>query len=258
LILIGILAGFLSGLLGIGGGLLFVPLQYFLLQSVGVSNDIAILVSFGTSLAIIVPTSISSAYKHNKDLNGILNPGVKLGCFGLIGGFFGGLMASYLSYQFLELFFAVILIIIAIYNLFHFKNSNNHTLKLNKLLIIIIGVFVGFLSGLLGIGGGIFLIIILNLFLHFSMRKSIGISSIFISFTAIGGVSSYILTGLIVNVLPYSIGYINLVHFITICLFSIPFAYIGAKISDSSNEKVLKLIFTIIILFTSLKMMGVF
>ena len=71
LIFIGICAGFASGLLGVGGGFLIVPLQYFLLKSIGVDPDLAMLISLGTSLAIIIPTSLSGAYRHSKSLNNI-------------------------------------------------------------------------------------------------------------------------------------------------------------------------------------------
>ena len=79
LALIGIVAGFASGLLGVGGGFLIVPLQYFLLEHVGVDPGLAMLVSLGTSLAIIIPTSCSSAYKHTRTLKNVIEPGIKLG-----------------------------------------------------------------------------------------------------------------------------------------------------------------------------------
>ena len=85
LALIGIVAGFASGLLGVGGGFLIVPLQYFLLEHVGVDPGLAMLVSLGTSLAIIIPTSCSSAYKHTRTLKNVIEPGIKLGVFGIIG-----------------------------------------------------------------------------------------------------------------------------------------------------------------------------
>ncbi|WP_409199738.1 sulfite exporter TauE/SafE family protein [Methanobrevibacter sp. DSM 116169] len=257
LIIIGILAGFLSGLLGIGGGFLFVPFQYFLLQSAGIDDSIAILIAFGTSLAIIVPTAFTGAYRHSKNTEGIIKPGAKFGIFGILGGFIGGLAASMAEYVVLEKAFGIFLLIIAIYDLITLNKSFNFNFKLNNYLTIIIGLIIGFLSGLLGIGGGIFLIVILNLLLGYSMKKSIGISSIFICFTAIGGMASYILTGLDVNILPYSIGYINLIHLFVICLFSIPFAYMGAKISDKVDDKKLKLVFLIAILYISLKMIGI-
>ena len=94
LILIGIVAGFASGLLGVGGGFLIVPFQYFLLKYIGVAPNLAMLISFGTSLAIIIPTASSGAYKHSQKLDNIIEPGIKLGIFGIIGSFIGGFVAS--------------------------------------------------------------------------------------------------------------------------------------------------------------------
>ena len=103
LILIGICAGFASGLLGVGGGFLIVPLQFFLLKYIGVEPDLAILISFGTSLAIIIPTSLSGAYRHTRTMDNIIAPGIRLGIFGIIGGAIGGFVASGLSSRVLEI-----------------------------------------------------------------------------------------------------------------------------------------------------------
>ena len=69
LILIGVVAGFASGLLGVGGGFLIVPFQYFLLEYLGVDPSLAMMISLGTSLAIISPTATSGASRHLKTRN---------------------------------------------------------------------------------------------------------------------------------------------------------------------------------------------
>ena len=117
LILIGIFAGFASGLLGIGGGFIIVPLQYFLLKYIGVEPNLAMLISLGTSLAIIIPTSVSGAYRHTRSMDNILEPGIKLGIFGIFGSVLGGFSASMLSSEILEIIFGSLLLFISIRNI---------------------------------------------------------------------------------------------------------------------------------------------
>ena len=94
LILIGVAAGFASGLLGVGGGFLMVPLQYYLLQHIGVENNLAMLISLATSLAIIIPTTLTGAYRHTRKMDNILHNGIRLGLFGVFRGLFGDFIAS--------------------------------------------------------------------------------------------------------------------------------------------------------------------
>ena len=122
--------------------------------------------------------------------------------------------------------------------------------------LILIGIVAGFASGLLGVGGGVFIILILTAIFGFSMIEAIGISSVFISLTAIGGTVSYIMSGWGVNPFPYSLGYVSLVNFAVIAMFSVPLAYYGAKIAHKVPEKRLKQIFGLVVLYISLKMLG--
>ena len=258
LILIGVVAGFASGLLGVGGGFLIVPFQYFLLEYIGVDSSLAMLISLGTSLAIIIPTASSGAYRHLKVMGNILEPGIKLGLFGIIGGVLGGLIAAMLPTQILKIIFGCLLLFIGIRNLvLANKNSSKARAKFNLINIAIVGVLVGISSGLLGIGGGVFIILILTAIFGFSMIEAIGISSIFISLTAIGGTLSYIISGWGVNPFPYSLGYVSLGNFAVIAIFSVPLAYYGAKIAHKVPEKRLKQIFGLVVLYISLKMLGV-
>ena len=258
LILIGICAGFASGLLGVGGGFLIVPLQYFLLKYIGVNPDLAMLISLGTSLAIIIPTSLSGAYRHTRKLDNIIKPGIQLGIFGIIGGVIGGFVASTLPSRILEIIFGCLLLFIAVNNIINInKERNEAKIPFNLLSSSLIGLVVGFSSGLLGVGGGIFLIAILTLLLGFSMIEAIGTSSIFICLTAIGGFLSYIMSGWGVNTFPYSIGYVNLINFTLIAIFSVPLASIGAKFAHKVPQKKLKIIFAVLVLYMALKMLGI-
>ena len=118
LVLIGIFAGLASGLLGVGGGFLMVPLQFFLLTSEGIDPSLAMMVSLGTSLAIIIPTASSGAYQHQKKNKDIVKPGIKLAVFGIVGGFCGGLIANMVPSRILQIIFACLLLFVALNMLF--------------------------------------------------------------------------------------------------------------------------------------------
>ncbi|MGN1362490.1 MAG: sulfite exporter TauE/SafE family protein [Methanobrevibacter sp.] len=257
--ILGIIVGLLAGLLGIGGGFLMVPLQYFALNYAGVNPEIGFKIALGTSLACIIPTAISGAYIHNKKADrNIIKPGILFGVFGAIGGFIGGKVAVLLPSKILEITIGIILIIISI-NLFIKKDKKRKEakLKLNLSVGAIFGLLIGFFAGLFGIGGGVILMPILMGLFGFTLLESIATSTIFIPFTAIGGTISYIISGINVNTVPYSIGYVNLINFIIIILFSIPMARYGAKIAYKINEKKLRIIYGTFLLLISFKLLGI-
>lgn len=244
--------------MGIGGGFLIVPLQYFLLQYIGVESDLAMLLSLGTSLAIIIPTSLSGAYRHTRQMDEIITPGIRLGVFGIIGGAVGGFVASGLPSRVLEIVFGCLLLFVAVNNIVNLnKEREEARIPFNMASTCIIGLLVGFSSGLLGIGGGVFMIAILTALLGFSMIEAIGTSSIFISLTAIGGFLSYVVSGWGVSTFPYSIGYVSLINFALITCFSVPMASVGAKLAHRVPQKKLKIVFSILVLYMGLKMLGI-
>ena len=90
------------------------------------------------------------------------------------------------------------------------------------------------------------------------MIEAVGTSSIFISLTAIGGFLSYIVSGWGVSTFPYSIGYVSIINFTLITCFSVPLASLGAKYAHKIPQKKLKIIFSILVLYMGLKMLGIF
>ena len=243
LAMIGIVAGFASGLLGVGGGFLMVPLQYFLLTSSGVNPDLAMMVSLGSSLAIIIPTASSGAYEHQKKNRDIVRPGMLLGVFGIFGSFCGGLLANVVPSDILRFIFGILLFIVAVDMLVGFKREGN-------------GTRVPFTKFTAMAFGGVFAVPLLSILFGFTLREAIGTSSIFIAITAIGGVISYIISGYGVNPIPYSLGYVSLVNWFAILVFSVPMARIGAKSAYKLPEKRLKHVFAIILFYMGIKMMG--
>ena len=215
------------------------------------------MISLGTSLAIIIPTATSGASRHLKVMDNILKPGIRLGLFGIVGGILGGLIASMLPTQILKIIFGCLLLFIAIRNLMSAdKKTSKARAKFNLINIAVVGVLVGISSGLLGVGGGVFAVPLLSILFGFTLREAIGTSSIFIAITAIGGVISYIISGYGVNPIPYSLGYVSLVNWFAILVFSVPMARIGAKSAYKLPEKRLKHVFAIILFYMGIKMMG--
>ena len=191
-------------------------------------------------------------------MEGIVKPGIRLGLFGIIGGAIGGFTASMMPSRILEIIFGCLLLFVTINNIINInKEREEARIPFNLISTGIIGLLVGFSSGLLGVGGGIFIIAILTGLLGFSMIEAIGTSSIFISLTAIGGFLSYIVSGWGVSTFPYSIGYVSIINFLLIACFSVPFASLGAKYAHRIPQKKLKILFSILVLYMALKMLGV-
>ena len=191
-------------------------------------------------------------------MDNILKPGIRLGIFGIIGGALGGFVASALPSRILEIIFGCLLLFVTVNNILNInKEREKAKIPFNLITSAIIGLLVGFSSGLLGVGGGIFLIAILTALLGFSMIEAIGTSSIFISLTAVGGFLSYMISGWGVSTFPYSIGYVSIINFALIAAFSVPMASLGAKYAHRVPQKKLKIIFSILVFYMALKMIGI-
>jgi len=263
LALTGVLVGFTSGLLGVGGGFIMGPVQFFLLVALGVDPNIAIRVAFATSLAVILPTAISGAIGHGRRGAVLLKPAILLGSTGFVGGALGAFIATNTPVNLLRILSGILILGSAMWmfrNLPENQNENNEDLRSsNDLTYLIWGFLGGLSSGILGIGGGVIMVPILTILLKFRIHKAIGTSMAFITLASVGGIIVYILQGLSVSGLPpYSAGYVNLVQFMALALTSIPMAQLGVITAHRLPGKRLRHIFIIVLFYISLKMMGIF
>lgn len=255
----GAFVGFASGLLGVGGGFIMVPVQFFLLTSMGADPDTALRVAFATSLAVILPTALSGTLGHWRRGAVLVTPAIILGITGLIGGIFGAGISSNTPAFILSFIFGILALTSAVWMVGSKYPEINEEKSNSKSSYLLWGFLGGFSSGLLGIGGGVIMVPILNILLRFPIHKAIGTSIAFIVFASIGGIITYIFTGInTAGLPPYSIGYVNLVQFAALALTSIPTARLGVKAAHSLPDKKLRYMFAILLLYIALKMMGIF
>ncbi len=259
LLITGVVVGFSTGLLGVGGGFLMVPIQFFLLQSIGVDPDLAIRIAFGTSLAVILPTAISGSYRHYCKKCVLLKPAIYMGMAGFFGGFLGGYIASITPANILTLIFSVLLFFIA-YQFLRYQEIPGGKIKnLNPYHLFGWGFLAGFCSGLLGIGGGVILVPVMLIVLGFSMLEAVGTSTVVILIISVGGIISYVYQGLnIPDLPPYSLGYVNLLQFVLLSIFSIPLAHLGSHYAHKIPERQLRYLFAVILIYIALKLSGLF
>ncbi len=248
------IAGFMAGLLGVGGGLVMVPALYYAFSVLNFEIETKMHLALGTSLAIIIPTSIMSTRTHMKykavDFGLIKSFGIYI----IIGVLLGTLLASKLKTAGLVLFFSIFAFLVGLFFIF-LKNKLEETEKnIPKVFKIIIGNLIGFISVPLGIGGGSLSVPFMRLF-GYDMRKAIGTSAAIGIVIAITGTVSMISSGaLFANVKsPLSFGYFNLAGFLVFVPITMLAAPLGAKVVHKVSRSLISRIFGIYLIIMSIK-----
>jgi len=178
LVITAVVAGLMAGMLGVGGGFIMVPAQFWILSHIGIKPDLAILVAIGTSVAVIVPTSVSGTYIHNKNRNVVWKAGLILGASGILGSVTGSSIAVTLPLEIITTIFVVVLITTAIRMLLlPAPPCSAKTGRENHIALAVTGFITGILSGMLGIGGGIVLVPALFCLFSFTMHRSVATSA---------------------------------------------------------------------------------
>ena len=247
-------AGFMAGLLGVGGGIIMVPALYYAFTVLDFDIATRMHISVGTSLAIIVPTSIISAKTHMEhkavDVNLVKSFGIFI-VLGVIGGTF---LAVNLRTSDFILFFSIMAFIVGLFFIFFRDKFLENPKKIKDSIKNISGVAVGFISVLLGIGGGSLMVPFMRTF-GYDIRKSIGTASAIGILIAISGTITMITGGEIINSIgtPYTIGYINLFGFIVFVPVTMLMARIGAKAVYKIDKKLLSKIFGSFLIIVSIR-----
>lgn len=253
----GALAGFLAGLLGIGGGVILVPLFLWLFPLAGFAPDVIVHTAFGTSLAIILPTAIGSTLAHRKNGNVVWPMVWYLALGGILGSFLGSSAASFIPGGMLKVCFGFMQIIVSLKLLFYktYVSLDDQKQVKNRSLVLV-GLIGGFFSAFFGIGGGVIAVPLMLIFLHLPIHKAVGNSAALIVVSSFSAVACYVWYGLqSPHGTPFSLGYVNLLVTVLVAPLSIFFARVGVKFASRTSQAKLIKIFAVLLMCIGVKIL---
>lgn len=253
LLAVGGFAGVLAGLLGVGGGIILVPSFFYVFQVLGYSNSELMQVCLATSLATIIVTSIRSVMAHNKkgavDWNILRSwaPGIALGA---VVGFF---IASSLRSATLQMIFGMLAIIVGLYMTFgktHWRVGGAMPMGIVR---IVISPMIGFLSVLMGIGGGSFGVPTMSLY-NVAIHRAVATAAGFGVIIAVPSVIGFLTVDL-QSPPPFTVGAVNIPAFSLVIAMTLITAPLGAALAHRMDPKPLKRVFGVFLILVALNML---
>ena len=246
--------GFSAGLFGIGGGLISVPVLFYIFGALGLSNDYLMHLAVGTSFAIIVPTSISSVLAHHKFKAVDFNIVKTYGLYAILGAILGTIFASTLKTEQLILFFVIVTFFLGIYLIFLKEKKIETNLNFKTHYKIFFGFISGFVSAPMGIGGAIMNVPVLKFF-GFSINRAIGSAAAVGFLIATTASIGFLITGNYKEInAPLSIGFINIPAFLIFVPITIFMAKLGARTVHNIDKKLITKLFGLFNLLVSTRL----
>jgi uncharacterized membrane protein YfcA len=251
---LGAFAGLMAGLLGVGGGLIIVPVLAGIFQHQQMSDAVIMHLAIGTSLATIVVTSISSVRAHHQrgavlwPVVWRLTPGI------VIGAWLGAAVADALPSAVLSKIFAVFVLVVAAQMAFGAKPAPHRELPGAPGMLATGGV-IGAVSAIVGIGGGSLTVPFLT-WCNTAMRQAVATSAACGLPIALAGTIGFIVTGLNAAELPaWSLGYVYGPALVGVAFASMLSAPLGAKLAHTLPAEVLKKVFAVFLMLIGVKML---
>ena len=251
----GIFAGVLAGLLGVGGGIVIVPVLEWVFELLGVPAEIRMHLAVGTSLAIIIPTSISSARAHYARDAVDINIAKRWSPFIVLGTVIGIIIASRVEGNVLTGVFGAVAFIVAVKMILPFDNRTLTSDVPRGALTATIPTVIGTISTMMGIGGGSLTVVTLTLMSQ-PIHRAVGTSALFGLVISIPASIGFVYAGWGNDMLPFgSIGFVNLIGFLLIAPTTVLAAPLGARIAHALSRRSLGLLFGLFLLLVSTRMM---
>ena len=255
--LLGLIAGVLAGLLGVGGGLVIVPALIWLFTLQGFEYSIIAHAAVGSSLATIIATAVSSAAAHHRHaaVNWLSVKQLSMGLF--VGAFGGAWLADQMNTALLQSVFGVFAILVSLQLFFRAQAISKNPLP-GFAGMNIAGLLIGTVSGVVGIGGGSMTVPFLT-WHNMNIRQAVATSSACGLPIAVAGFIGFMLTGWSTVQMPaYSSGFIYWPAVIVVSVFSVFLAPFGARLAHSLPVARLKQVFALLLMVIGMKLVGVY
>ena len=251
----GALAGLMAGLLGVGGGIVMVPAMALAFEIIGISSGVYHHVAVGTSLAVIVATGLASARAHH-GRGAVMFDVLKIwGPFIVGAALVGGLMARLYSGDVLRIIFGVVALFVALNIILPVQRKLMARLGGSRLTNRLSAAFIGYVSALMGIGGGSLSVPTLVAFGN-SMHKAVGTSAALGVLLAIPATIGFVISGWDMPGRPFlSLGYVNIPAMLIIGIVAANVAPFGAALAHRLDQKQLKLAFGLFLLVVGTRML---
>ena len=249
-----IVVGFMAGFFGIGGGLIMVPILFYIFSFVGIEQAFIMHLAIGTSFSIIIPTSIISTMTHMKFKAVDFSIVKTFGVFVAIGVVVGTIFAVSLKTSSLVLFFSIMTMFFAIYFLMAKEKINPAPRDINLIYRVICGFLSGFLSAPMGIAGGVINTPILKMF-GYQIKVAIGSSAAVGFLIALIGAIGFAVSGSYLNInVPLSLGFVNIPAFLIFVPITMFMAKIGAKTVHKFDKRLIGKLLGIYLFIISCKL----
>jgi len=251
----GVVAGLLAGLLGVGGGIVIVPILFLLFDGLDVAESLAMHVAVATSLATIVPTSIASARAHHRKGNLDVALLREWAPFIGVGAALGGLLAGSLGGAQLKLVFGIVALLVAMNMASPKQPVLGERLPGSGAARGGLAGGIGVFSALMGIGGGTLSVPLLSMY-SVPTHRAVGTAAAFGLVIAVPAVIGFVWSGLdVAGRPPGSLGYVNLIAACLIFPVTAVFAPIGARIAHALPAERLRRVFALFLAVTAVRML---
>jgi len=254
MVLTGAFAGILAGLLGVGGGIVIVPVLFFVLQHFGIGAATAMLVATATSLLVIVPTSISSMRAHHKRGNVDWALLKRWAPFMILGVFVGSAFALKVKGEVTSAIFGVVALLVAANMLFRAKAAPIAQQLPGMTGQGLMAGITGFFSVMMGVGGGTIGVPLLNA-CNYPPHRAVGTASCFGLLISIPGAITMLLAETPADAPQGMIGMVNLPGFLLIVPLTVLLAPVGAWIGSKLAPVMLKRVFAIFLCISGGRML---